>query len=74
MSRLFRLEILPSFLARPSSPTPPCPPPPPWLTACLPACQALMGFVNFKLYHELGLAYPPSLDPRLERAAAGESR
>ncbi|CAI7847997.1 unnamed protein product [Closterium sp. NIES-53] len=33
--------------------------------------ETLMGFVNFKLYHELRLAYPPRLDPRLEKAAAG---
>ncbi|CAI6011913.1 unnamed protein product [Closterium sp. NIES-65] len=32
--------------------------------------ETLMGFVNFKLYHELRLAYPPRLDPRLEKAAA----
>ncbi|GJP86332.1 hypothetical protein CLOP_g16367 [Closterium sp. NIES-67] len=32
--------------------------------------ETLMGFVNFKLYHELRLAYPPKLDPRLEKAAA----
>ena len=27
----------------------------------LPA-QALLGFVNFKLYHTLELSYPPTLD------------
>eukprot|EP00249_Psilotum_nudum_P022036 c28349_g1_i1 orf=520-2442(-) len=32
--------------------------------------ETLMGFVNFKLYHSLGLKYPPILDPRLEAAAA----
>eukprot|EP00850_Spirogloea_muscicola_P021137 SM000238S08038 [mRNA] locus=s238:669:5101:+ [translate_table: standard] len=32
--------------------------------------ETLMGFVNFKLYHSLGLKYPPVLDPRLEAAAA----
>lgn len=32
--------------------------------------ETLVGFTNFKLYHELGLAYPPVLDPRLEEAAA----
>eukprot|EP00897_Mesotaenium_endlicherianum_P009095 jgi/Mesen1/8213/ME000442S07493 len=32
--------------------------------------ETLMGFVNFKLYHELGLAYPPLLDSKLEEAAA----
>jgi hypothetical protein len=33
--------------------------------------QTLVGFVNFKLYHDLGLQYPPILDHRLEKAAAG---
>ncbi|XP_024528624.1 pescadillo homolog [Selaginella moellendorffii] len=32
--------------------------------------ETLLGFVNFKLYHSLGLNYPPVLDPRLEQAAA----
>ncbi|MEW5307646.1 MAG: hypothetical protein WDW36_010025 [Sanguina aurantia] len=31
----------------------------------------MLQFVNFKLYHMLGLAYPPMLDPKLEEAAAG---
>ena len=31
----------------------------------------LRQFVNFKLYHSLGLRYPPVLDPRLEEAAEG---
>lgn len=35
--------------------------------------QTLLGFVNFKLYHELGLQYPPVLDENLEKAAAGTS-
>ena len=37
----------------------PAPPPPP------------PQFVNFKLYHSLGLRYPPALDGKLEAAAAG---
>ncbi|GFR53151.1 hypothetical protein Agub_g15871, partial [Astrephomene gubernaculifera] len=32
--------------------------------------NTLLQFVNFKLYHMLGLRYPPLLDPRLEQAAA----
>jgi pescadillo protein len=32
--------------------------------------ETLVGFVNFKLYHELGLRYPPVLDEKLEKAAA----
>ncbi|CAK9212381.1 unnamed protein product [Sphagnum troendelagicum] len=32
--------------------------------------ETLVGFVNFKLYHDLGLQYPPILDHRLEKAAA----
>ncbi|EFJ52618.1 hypothetical protein VOLCADRAFT_54970, partial [Volvox carteri f. nagariensis] len=32
--------------------------------------NTLLQFVNFKLYHVLGLRYPPLLDPRLEEAAA----
>lgn len=31
--------------------------------------KTLVGFVNFKLYHELGLRYPPILDDKLEKAA-----
>eukprot|EP00873_Tetraselmis_striata_P029460 jgi/Tetstr1/449724/TSEL_036791.t1 len=31
----------------------------------------LLRFVNFKLYHSLGLKYPPGLQPELEAAAAG---
>lgn len=39
---------------------------------CVLGCrvQTLLSFVNFKLYHELGLPYPPVLDARLEEAAA----
>ena len=33
--------------------------------------EALLGFVNFKLFHTLGLHYPPLLDARLEAASAG---
>ncbi|KAM0943638.1 hypothetical protein DsansV1_C13g0124301 [Dioscorea sansibarensis] len=33
--------------------------------------EALLGFVNFKLYHSINLKYPPILDPRLEALAAG---
>ncbi|XP_039131086.1 LOW QUALITY PROTEIN: pescadillo homolog [Dioscorea cayenensis subsp. rotundata] len=32
--------------------------------------EALLGFVNFKLYHSINLNYPPILDPRLEALAA----
>ncbi|KXZ46900.1 hypothetical protein GPECTOR_39g394 [Gonium pectorale] len=32
--------------------------------------NTLLQFVNFKLYHMLGLRYPPVLDKRLEEAAA----
>ncbi|CAG9463168.1 unnamed protein product [Pedinophyceae sp. YPF-701] len=31
----------------------------------------LAKFVNFKLYHALGVRYPPILDDKLDRAAAG---
>ncbi|KAL9273408.1 Pescadillo-like protein, partial [Drosera capensis] len=31
---------------------------------------ALLGFVNFKLYHSIQVEYPPILDPRLEALAA----
>lgn len=33
--------------------------------------STLLQFVNFKLYHTLGVRYPPVVDPKLERAAAG---
>uniref|UniRef100_A0A1D2AC54 Pescadillo homolog n=2 Tax=Auxenochlorella protothecoides TaxID=3075 RepID=A0A1D2AC54_AUXPR len=32
--------------------------------------QTLLQFVNFRLYHLLGLRYPPLLDPELEEGAA----
>ncbi|KAH7421736.1 hypothetical protein KP509_13G073400 [Ceratopteris richardii] len=32
--------------------------------------ETLVGFVNFKLYHSLGLKYPPILDSKLEAEAA----
>ncbi|KAI5076576.1 hypothetical protein GOP47_0008641 [Adiantum capillus-veneris] len=32
--------------------------------------ETLVGFVNFKLYHSLGLKYPPLLDAQLEAEAA----
>ncbi|XP_020103661.1 pescadillo homolog [Ananas comosus] len=32
--------------------------------------EALLGFVNFKLYHSINVKYPPILDPRLEALAA----
>lgn len=35
--------------------------------------QTLLQFVNFKLYHMIGVSYPPIIDPRLEEAAAGLS-
>lgn len=33
--------------------------------------EALLQFVNFKLYHTLGLKYPPPVDAKLESAAEG---
>eukprot|EP00191_Tetraselmis_sp_GSL018_P022306 CAMPEP_0177627754 /NCGR_PEP_ID=MMETSP0419_2-20121207/31372_1 /TAXON_ID=582737 /ORGANISM="Tetraselmis sp., Strain GSL018" /LENGTH=356 /DNA_ID=CAMNT_0019128929 /DNA_START=19 /DNA_END=1087 /DNA_ORIENTATION=- len=33
--------------------------------------HVLLRFVNFKLYHSIGLKYPPGLRPELEEAAAG---
>ena len=33
--------------------------------------QTLLQFVNFKLYHMLGVRYPPTVDSRMEQAAAG---
>ncbi|GAB2284102.1 hypothetical protein Dimus_018575 [Dionaea muscipula] len=32
--------------------------------------EALLGFINFKLYHSINVEYPPILDPRLEALAA----
>ncbi|XVF14053.1 hypothetical protein REPUB_Repub09cG0023600 [Reevesia pubescens] len=32
--------------------------------------EALIGFVNFQLYHSINVKYPPILDPRLEALAA----
>jgi len=34
--------------------------------------QALLGFVNFRLYHSINVKYPPILDSRLEALAAGK--
>ncbi|EEF40952.1 pescadillo homolog [Ricinus communis] len=33
--------------------------------------QNLLGFINFRLYHSINVAYPPILDPQLEALAAG---
>ena len=33
--------------------------------------HSLLQFVLFKLYHGLGVRYPPRVDPKLEEAAAG---
>lgn len=33
--------------------------------------ETLTGFVNFKLFHELGVEYPPPLDPVKEAASSG---
>ena len=33
--------------------------------------QTLLQFVNFKLYHTIGISYPPVVDPKMEQAAAG---
>lgn len=33
--------------------------------------EALLSFVNFKLYHSLGLSYPPQLDKASDDGAAG---
>lgn len=33
--------------------------------------QTLLQFVNFRLYHLIGVQYPPVVDPRMEAAAAG---
>lgn len=33
--------------------------------------QTLLQFVNFKLYHIIGVTYPPVVDPKMEKAAAG---
>ncbi len=33
--------------------------------------QTLLQFVNFKLYNTLGVRYPPVVDSRLDKAAAG---
>lgn len=33
--------------------------------------QTLLQFVNFKLYHTIGIQYPPVVDPNMEKAAAG---
>ncbi|XP_022750547.1 pescadillo homolog [Durio zibethinus] len=32
--------------------------------------EALLGFVNYQLYHSINVRYPPILDPRLEALAA----
>ena len=33
--------------------------------------QTLLQFVNFKLYHTIGVQYPPMVNPKMEKAAAG---
>jgi pescadillo protein len=33
--------------------------------------RALLGFVNYKLYSDLNLLYPPALDARMEESGAG---
>ncbi len=35
--------------------------------------HTMLQFVNYKLYHALGVRYPPIVDPKLEEAAAGLS-
>lgn len=35
--------------------------------------HTMLQFVNYKLYHFLGVRYPPVVDPKLEEAAAGLS-
>jgi pescadillo protein len=35
--------------------------------------HTMLQFVNYKLYHALGVRYPPVVDPKLEEAAAGLS-
>ena len=35
--------------------------------------HTMLQFVNYRLYHFLGVRYPPVVDPKLEEAAAGLS-
>ncbi len=35
--------------------------------------HTMLQFVNYRLYHSLGVRYPPVVDPKLEEAAAGLS-
>eukprot|EP00854_Cymbomonas_tetramitiformis_P014699 gene14699-17367_t len=41
------------------------------MTTFLDFYEVLLEFVNFKLYHQLGLKYPPNLNSHMEDAATG---